>query len=125
LARRNATPGGVLHVLNACCVNLKVNSALGESREMPKGMPDIPRLRCEGCDGDRFIPLTFPSRKAAKEAVGQGAAHGQVRDLRTTLLPAVSAGTSITADRAPHLSRRVAHGTARAMTGGMWELRPS
>lgn len=50
---------------------LKVNSALGETREMPKGMPDIPRLRCEGCDGDRFIPLTFPSRKAAKEAVGQ------------------------------------------------------
>ena len=32
---------------------------------MPKRIPDIPVLRCDGCGGDRFIPLTFPGRGGA------------------------------------------------------------
>jgi hypothetical protein len=35
---------------------------------MPKRMPDIPVLRCDGCGGDRFIPLTFPGRGGAEKA---------------------------------------------------------
>jgi hypothetical protein len=35
---------------------------------MPKRIPDIPLLRCSGCGGDRFIPLTFPSRRGAEKA---------------------------------------------------------
>jgi hypothetical protein len=31
-------------------------------------IPDIPVLRCEGCGGDRFIPLTFPTREGAGKA---------------------------------------------------------
>lgn len=36
---------------------------------MPRKLPDIPRLRCEGRDGDRFIPLTFPTSRAARKVV--------------------------------------------------------
>jgi hypothetical protein len=35
---------------------------------VPMRIPDIPVLRCEGCGGDRFIPLTFPARKGAEKA---------------------------------------------------------
>jgi hypothetical protein len=52
-------------------VDLKNGLGTGERRKMPRKLPDIPRVRCEGCDGDRFIPLTFPTRKAARTVVAQ------------------------------------------------------
>jgi hypothetical protein len=35
---------------------------------VPMRIPDIPVLRCEGCGGDRFIPLTFPPHIGAVKA---------------------------------------------------------
>jgi hypothetical protein len=35
-------------------------------------MPDIPVLRCDGCGGNRFIPLTFPARRGAEKAGVRG-----------------------------------------------------
>ena len=35
---------------------------------VPMRIPDIPVLRCEGCGGDRFIPLTFPPHMGAEKA---------------------------------------------------------
>jgi hypothetical protein len=43
------------------------DSAVSESAKMPRRLPDIPSLHCESCGADRFIPLTYPSIKMAKE----------------------------------------------------------